>query len=104
MSVFSKLKQFKDLRDQGKKLQEALGGESVTVRAAGDKVVLTLDGNLQITGLAIDDEMMEKSQKEKLQNAIKEAHVDAMKKMQKIVAAKMQEMGGLENLMPGLKE
>ena len=35
MSVFTKLKQFKDMRDQGKKIQGALSGESVTTRAAG---------------------------------------------------------------------
>ena len=42
MSMFSKLKQFKDLRDQSKKLQDVLAGESITVRAAGDKIVLTM--------------------------------------------------------------
>jgi hypothetical protein len=100
MSMFSKLKQFKDLRDQGKKLQGALAGESVTVRTAGDKIALTMDGNLAITGLAIDDEMMDKNKKEKLQDAIKEAHGDALKKMQKIMATKMQEMGGFN--LPGM--
>lgn len=91
--MFSKLKQFKDLREQGKKLQNALAGESITVRAAGDQVVLTMDGNLQITGLAIDDALMSPDKKERLQNAVKEAHGDALKKMQRVMAGKMQEMG-----------
>lgn len=97
MSVFSKLKQFKDLRDQGKKLQGALAGESVTAHNNG--VALTMDGNLQLTGVAIDDEMLNPTKKEKLQNAIKDAHSEAAKKMQRIMASKMQEMGGF----PGLK-
>ncbi|TSC84777.1 MAG: hypothetical protein G01um101413_161 [Parcubacteria group bacterium Gr01-1014_13] len=97
MSVFSKLKQFKDLRDQGKKLQGALAGESVTSHSNG--VAMTMDGNLQLTGVAIDDEMLNPTKKEKLQNAIKDAHSDATKKMQKIMASKMQEMGGF----PGMK-
>ncbi len=101
MSMFSKLKQYKDMRDQGKKLQGALAGESVTVRTAGDKVALTMDGNLQISGLAIDDELLAPEKKEKLQNAIKEAHGDALKKMQRIMASKMQEMGGFD--MPRIK-
>lgn len=101
MSVFSKLKQFKDLRDQGKKLQGALAGESVTVRTLSDKVVLTMDGNLQITGLAIDSEALSPTNKAKLENAIKEAHGDALKKMQRIIATKMQQMGGMPNL-PGM--
>jgi DNA-binding protein YbaB len=93
MSMFSKLKQFKDIRDQGKKLQEALGTESVTVRELGDKVVMTVDGNLQMTGLAIDPEVLTPDKKDKLENAIKNAHSDALKKMQRIIASKMQEMG-----------
>ena len=96
--MFSKLKQFKDLRDQGKKLQGALVGESVTTRTFGDKVVLTLDGNLAITGLAINPEVLTPDKKEKLENAIKEAHGDALKKMQRIIAGKMQEMGGIAGL------
>lgn len=99
MSMFSKLKQFKDLRDQGKKLQGALAGESVTARTFGDKVVLTVDGNLVITVLAIDPEVLSPNNKVKLENSIKEAHGDALKKMQRIIAGKMQEMGGF----PGMK-
>jgi len=83
MSVFSKLKQFKDLRDQGKKLQGALAGESVTSHNNG--VALTMDGNLHLTGVAIDNEMLNPTKKEKLQNAIKDAHSDVTKKMQKII-------------------
>ena len=96
MSVFSKLKQFKDLRDQGKKLQGALAGESVTSHSNG--VALTMDGNLQLTGVAIDPELLSPDKKEKLQNAIKDAHSDATKKMQKIMASKMQEMGGFPGM------
>ena len=100
MSMFSKLKQFKDLRDQGKKLQGALSGESVTVRTMGDKVVLTMDGNMQISGLAIDKEVLTPDKKEKLESAIKEAHSDALKKMQRIIATKMQQSGDFK--MPGM--
>jgi DNA-binding YbaB/EbfC family protein len=97
MSVFSKLKQFKDLRDQGKKLQDALSGESATVTSGG--VAITMDGNFQLTGVAIDEELLNPAKKEKLQNAIKDAHGDAIKKMQRIMASKMQEMGGMEGLL-----
>ena len=82
-------------------MQGALAQESVTVRAAGDKVVLTMDGNLKLTGLSIDDELLSTGKKAKLQDAIKDAHAEAMKKMQRIMALKMKEMGGLPNI-PGL--
>ena len=99
--MLTKLKQFKDIRSQAKKMQDALADESVTVRSAGDKVVLTMDGNLKLTGLAIDDELMEASKKDKLIDAVKSAHDDAQKKMQRIMASKMKEMGGLPDI-PGL--
>ncbi|KKW41771.1 MAG: hypothetical protein UY92_C0014G0096 [Candidatus Magasanikbacteria bacterium GW2011_GWA2_56_11] len=99
--MFNKLKQFKDLRDQAKELQSKLAEETVTVKTAGDKVILTLDGNLTLTALAIDDDLLSPDKKTKLQEAIKEAHADALKKIQRIMAMKMKEMGGLPNI-PGL--
>ena len=98
MSMFSKLKQFKDLRDQGKKLQGGLTGANVTPRALGNKVVLIMDGNLRITGLTIDPEALNPDKKVALENAIKDAHDEALKKMQRIIAGKMQEMGGFPGM------
>jgi len=101
--MFNKLKQFKDMRDGAKKMQNALSSENVTVREAGDKVVMTMDGNMNMTGLAIDDVLMSPGKKETLQKAVKDAHASAMKKIQRIMASKMQEMGDL-NLPFGKKE
>lgn len=101
--MFSKLKEFKDLRDQGKKLQNALSGESVTVKTMGDSVVMIMDGNMGISGLSIDPSVLSPDKKVKLENAIKEAHSDAMKKMQRIIASKMQEMGGFPGMGDGTK-
>jgi len=99
MSMLGKLKQFKDLREQGKKMQTLLKDESSTVTTAGGKVALTLDGNLQMSGLAIDAELLNPTQKVKLESAIKDAHNDALKKMQRVIATKMQESGDFK--MPG---
>jgi len=98
--MLNKLKQFKDLREQGKKMQSLLADESVTVRAASDKLVMTMNGNLELSAIAIDDELLAPDKKEKLQNAIKEAHADALKKMQRTIATKMQQSG--EFNIPGL--
>ncbi len=93
--MFNKLKQFKDLRDSAKKIQGAMSEESATVHEAGDKIVMTLNGNMEMTALAIDDELLNPQMKEKLQKGIKDAHSNAMKKIQRIMASKMQEMGEL---------
>lgn len=99
MAMLSKLKQFKDLREQGKKMQSALADESSTVSKGG--VTLTMDGNLQLAGVAIDDEMMNVNKKNKLQESIKDAHKDVLKKMQRVMAGKMKDMDGFD--FPGLK-
>ncbi|MFH0854230.1 MAG: YbaB/EbfC family nucleoid-associated protein [bacterium] len=93
--MFEKLKQFKDLRDQAKQMQNALSKETADGSGAWGKVKLTMDGNMEITKIEIADEIM--ANKEKLINSIIEAHKDAMKRIQKIMAKKMQEMGGLGN-------
>jgi hypothetical protein len=99
--MFSKLKQFKDLRNQGKKLQDLIGGETVTVDKAGGKVVVTMNGNLELTGLAIDNSLLSPDKKSELEKAVKDAHGDALKKMQRTIATKMQQSGDFN--IPGLK-
>lgn len=96
--MLNKLKQFKDLRSQAKKLQEELAKETISSEAAGGKVVLTINGNMTMTGLAIDDSLLDPSQKDTLQEAIKKAHEDGLKKMQRVMAMKMKDMGGLPDL------
>ncbi|MFH1029771.1 MAG: YbaB/EbfC family nucleoid-associated protein [bacterium] len=97
--MFEKLKQFKDLRDQAKQMQNALSKEAAEGSGAWGKVKVAMNGNMEITNIEIDNEII--ANKEKLVAALKEAHGDAMKKIQKIMAKKMQEMGGFGNF-PGL--
>lgn len=99
--MFNKLKQFRDMRTQAKDLQGKLAQESATGTAAFGKVSITMDGNLTITNLTIDDELMVVEKKQKLTDALRDAHSDVMKKVQRIMAMKMKEMGGLPNI-PGL--
>lgn len=90
--MFEKLKQIKDLRTQAKTMQSALATESVTAEKSG--VTITLNGNLEITSVVIGDGMT----KAQIEKATLEAANDAIKKAQKVIAQKMQEMGGLSGL------
>lgn len=90
--MFNKLKQLKDLRSQAKEMQNALAGETVTTEKNG--VSITMDGNMSITKVAINTEIA----KESLENAVKDATNDAIKQTQKLMAKKMQEMGGFPGL------
>ncbi|PLX28030.1 hypothetical protein C0583_02245 [Candidatus Parcubacteria bacterium] len=90
--MFNKLKQVKDLRNQAKTMQDALSNESVTLDKGG--ITLSMDGNMKITSLKIEDDV----KKEKIEKIVPDLANDATKKIQKIMAQKMQEMGGLQGL------
>lgn len=92
MSMFSKLKQFKDLRNQAKTLQNALADISTSLEK--NSVKMTMNGNMEITSLTIETDLT----KEKTADTMKNLFNDAIKKTQKIMAQKMQEMGGIPGL------
>ena len=91
--MFSKLKQFKDLRDQAKQMQNVLAQESVEGSADWGKVKIKINGNQEILSVEIDPELLAADNKEKLESAIKEATNDAIKKVQRIMAEKMRSSG-----------
>ncbi len=90
--MFNKLKQYKDLRSQAKSIQETLANETITAEKGGVKV--TMDGNMKVTSLKIDENLA----KESLEGAIADCINDAIKKTQKLMAQKMQEMGGIPGM------
>jgi DNA-binding protein YbaB len=89
--MFNKLKQFKDLKDQAKKIQGVLAAETVSAEKKGIKV--TMNGSLEVLSVTLGD--LPKSDLEKY---LPEAFNDAARQAQKIMAKKMQEMGGLSGL------
>ena len=87
--MFNKLKQFKDLRSQAKMLQNMMAQETITMERNGVKI--TINGNFEITALNI----LEEKSKENLEKALTDCLNEATKKIQRVVAEKMQSMGGL---------
>jgi len=90
--MFSKLKQFRDLRSQAKTMQGALAQETITEERNGLKVVL--NGNLEILDIKLSDSLTKDAQ----ENNLKICLNDAVKKAQRIMAKKLQDMGGLPGL------
>jgi DNA-binding protein YbaB len=90
--MFNKLKQFKDLRSQAKTLQNTLAQETVKVERGG--VSLVMDGNLKVKSLTINQNLS----KESLEGILTDLINEAIKKTQKIMARKMQELGGFPGL------
>ncbi len=90
--MFSKLKQFKELRDQAKTMQNILGQESVTVEKNG--ITIIMNGNMEVTSITIK----EGTTIDHINNYLKDSINETIKKTQKLMAQKMQEMGGLPNI------
>ncbi|MFH1111567.1 MAG: YbaB/EbfC family nucleoid-associated protein [Patescibacteria group bacterium] len=99
--MFSKLKQIKDMRQQAKSIQSTLSQEHVETAAAWGKVKIQMNGNQEVENVAIDPAMLKPENKSGLEKGIKEAVNDAIKKVQRIMAGKIREQGGLEKF--GLK-
>lgn len=89
-SMVSKLKQFKDLRDQAKTVQSVLSKETVHADGAGGKVNIVMDGNQKIMSLDIDEGILNVSGKKTIEKGVIEAVESATKKIQKIMAKKLQ--------------
>lgn len=90
--MFNKLKQFKDLRSQAKTMQNALAQETITEERNGVKVVL--NGNMEVLELKLSDNLSKSSQEENLKTCFN----DALKRAQRVMAKKLQDMGGIPGM------
>lgn len=97
--MFNKLKQFNDLRKQANTLKNALAEETIEVENKAIKIVM--DGNQDIKSLDIKSEFLSPSKKSDLEKEIMEGIKEAIKKVQRKMAMKMQQMGGFDNF-PGM--
>lgn len=97
--MFSQLKQFKELRDKAKQIKDLLGTETAEGSADWGKIKVQINGNQEVLKVEIDPELLQTTQKDKLENDIKDATNDALKKVQKLMAEKIQQSGlSLPNL------
>lgn len=94
--MFSKIKQVQELRNQANQIKKALAEEMVEGSGAWGKVKITMDGNQEVKKVEIADELL--GDKAKLEPAIADAINDTVKKVQRVMAQKMQSMGGLPGL------
>ena len=94
MSIFSKIKQVSEIRDKAKQLQAALANETAEGTSGWGKVKIIINGNQQILSVSIDQELM--SDKTKLEGLVREATNDAIQKVQKVMATKLKDIGGLD--------
>lgn len=98
--MFSKIKAIKDIRDQAKNMQAALEEVVCTGTGAKEKVSITMNGNQRILSIDIDDSLM--TDKAALSKGLIDAFGNVTKDLQKEMAGKMKEMGGLQDMIKSL--
>jgi nucleoid-associated protein EbfC len=98
--MFDKIKQIQQLKEQADQMKQLLAQETVQADAAHGKVSIVMNGNQEIVGLSIDNEMLRPEKKDETEKAIKEAANEAIQKSQRVMAQKIQGLGGLN--LPGL--
>lgn len=101
--MFNKLKQFKDLRDQAKVIQQKLSEETASVENSWGKLKLTINGNMEVLSLFIDPSLLSADNKTSLEKDIAKLFTDGVKKVQRAVAERMQKEGKLPDLGDMLK-
>ena len=90
--MFNKLKQLKDLRSTAKTMQNALSEERVTEERGGVKIVM--NGNMEILSVSIGEGLS----KDATENGFKACTNEIIKKAQRLMAKKLQDMGGFPGL------
>ena len=90
--MFSKLKHIKDMRSQAKVMQNVLAQESVNITKEGITVIM--NGNMEITKISLDENLA----KDRLESILADCVNEAIKKIQRLMAQKMQDMGGFPGL------
>jgi nucleoid-associated protein EbfC len=97
------MKQATELKSKMEAMQAELDRMEVEGTAGGGLVALTISGKSDLRGARIDESLLKPDQKEILEDLIVAAHADARRRLEAMLAEKMQAMTGGLPLPPGLK-
>ena len=97
------MKQATELKSKMEAMQAELDRLEVEGASGGGLIAITLSGKGDLRGTRIDDSLLKPDQKEIVEDLIVAAHADARRKLEAMLAEKMQAMTGGLPLPPGLK-
>jgi nucleoid-associated protein EbfC len=97
------MKQAADFKSKMEAMQAELDHVEVEGAAGGGLVSVKLSGKGEIKSAQIDDSLLTPDQKQILQDLIVAAHADARRKLEALLAERMQALTGGLSLPPGLK-
>jgi len=97
------MKQASELKCKMEAMQAELDRIEVEGAAGGGLLTLKLSGKGEVRTAHVDDSLLKPDQKEILQDLIIAAHADARRKLEALLAERMQALTGGLPLPPGLK-
>ena len=101
MDINSIMQQAREMQEKMAKVQNELASKTVTGSAGGGMVTVQATGKGEILSISIEDEVIDRSEKELLQDLVAGAVNDALRKARELAKS---EMGGLAGglQIPGL--
>ncbi|MGA2892202.1 MAG: YbaB/EbfC family nucleoid-associated protein [Xanthobacteraceae bacterium] len=97
------MKQATELKSKMEAMQAELDRIEVEGSSGGGLVVIKLSGKGDLRGVTVDDALLMPDQKEILEDLIVAAHAEAKRRLETMLAEKMQALTGGLPLPPGLK-
>ena len=97
------MKQATELKSKMETMQAELDRMEVEGTAGGGLLTVKISGKGELRGVQIDESLFKPDQKEIVEDLIVAAHADARRKLEAVLADKMQAMTGGLPLPPGLK-
>jgi nucleoid-associated protein EbfC len=97
------MKQAAEFKSKMEAMQAELDRIEVEGTAGGGLFSMTLSGKGEMRTTRIDDSLLQPDQKQVLQDLIVAAHADARRKLEALLAERMQALTGGLPLPPGLK-
>lgn len=93
------LKQAQEMKSSMSKVQQELKKTQIPVNAAGGKIKLVFDGELNVLSVHIDEELLTPNKKSTVESELKKAISDGIKTSKDIATKKLSEISG--GMMPG---
>lgn len=103
MNLQKMMKQAQEMQSKITEKQQELESREFEGKAGGGMVAVTLNGKGLMLKLSIDDSLLDKEEKEVMEDLIVAAHNDAKQKMEAETADAMSELTGGLQLPPGMK-
>ena len=97
------MKQATEFKSKMEAMQAELDHVEVEGAAGGGLVSVKLSGKGELRSAQVDDSLLKPDQKQILQDLIVAGHADARRKLEALLAERMQSLTGGLSLPPGLK-